>query len=677
MPNTYVNKVQTADGTALIDLTSDTAVASNVVSGKYFHLATGERVQGSIATRTSSDLTASGATVTVPAGYYASDASKAVANGTVTAPSSINEINATKIINATTISLSKTVSVTPVVSTAGYVSSGTAGNVNVSLQAALTTKSTESYHPSTSDQTISSGTYLTGLQTIKGVTVSGLSASNIKKDVVVKIGDSTDDDCVTSVTGTYEGGGNEFVVTVSYNSTTQMWEPDRTISEIVTASQTGMNISVNADATPATATADGSYDSRDHILIYCVREFNDSSLDSIIEQYYQLDEDNGLTKTGEETYIIPSGSTTITQNGNNIDVTELSSINVAVSGGGVVITDTTDSAGGTIRTITAEAVTLQSKTNISPTTSSQTIEPDTGYTGLSSVQINAMPTMTLPTSAAASATSGYSSKATISRSTSDQYINIPTGYNSAGAYYKVNAVANGSATAPATITGSSATVSTGTNTLTLTKTVSVTPSVTAGYVSSGTAGNSDVSLTASVTTQAAQTIHPSTSDQTISSGRYLTGTQTVKAVTLSNLTAENIKSGVVVKVGDSTDDDCVTSVTGTYSGGGGSSKNVQTVQSTSRRNNTALGSITSLTCSTAGTYDVYWTCARSNTSQTWGSQLYIGGSAYDSENTTWSNNVQNNHLENVSISANQTVAVYGRSRSGYYIYAPQLTIVQK
>ena len=45
--NPYVNKVQTADGTTLIDLTSDTAVASDVASGKYFHLATGERVQGS------------------------------------------------------------------------------------------------------------------------------------------------------------------------------------------------------------------------------------------------------------------------------------------------------------------------------------------------------------------------------------------------------------------------------------------------------------------------------------------------------------------------------------------------------------------------------------------------------------------------------------------------------
>ena len=104
--------------------------------------------------------------------------------------------------------------------------------------------------------------------------------------------------------------------------------------------------------------------------------------------------------------------------------------------------------------------------------------------------------------------------------------------------------------------------------------------------------------------------------------------------------------------------------------------NVQTEQSTSRRNNTALGSVASLTCSTAGTYDVYWSCARSNTSQTWGSQLYINGTAYDTENTTWSNNVQNNHLTGVVLSANDTVAVYGRSRSGYYIYAPQLTIVQ-
>ena len=45
--NEYVNQVGLADGTVLIDLTTDTAVAADVQSGKYFHLATGERVQGS------------------------------------------------------------------------------------------------------------------------------------------------------------------------------------------------------------------------------------------------------------------------------------------------------------------------------------------------------------------------------------------------------------------------------------------------------------------------------------------------------------------------------------------------------------------------------------------------------------------------------------------------------
>lgn len=46
MANQYVNQVGLADGTILIDLTTDTAVASDVQSGKYFHLKTGERVQG-------------------------------------------------------------------------------------------------------------------------------------------------------------------------------------------------------------------------------------------------------------------------------------------------------------------------------------------------------------------------------------------------------------------------------------------------------------------------------------------------------------------------------------------------------------------------------------------------------------------------------------------------------
>lgn len=120
-------------------------------------------------------------------------------------------------------------------------------------------------------------------------------------------------------------------------------------------------------------------------------------------------------------------------------------------------------------------------------------------------------------------------------------VTVPAGYYSSQAS---KSVASGSATAPATISGTSATVSTGTNTLTLSKTVSVTPSVTAGYVSAGTAGNSSVSLTASVTTKAAATITPGTSNQTIASGTYLTGAQTVLGD--ADLVAANIVYGKTI-----------------------------------------------------------------------------------------------------------------------------------
>ena len=46
--NPYNNKVELSDGTTLIDLSNDTAVASDVASGKYFHLATGQRVSGTL-----------------------------------------------------------------------------------------------------------------------------------------------------------------------------------------------------------------------------------------------------------------------------------------------------------------------------------------------------------------------------------------------------------------------------------------------------------------------------------------------------------------------------------------------------------------------------------------------------------------------------------------------------
>lgn len=136
----------------------------------------GVKYTGNIPSKSSSDLTASGATVTVPAGHYASQASKAVASGSATAPASISGTSATVSTGTNTLTLSKTVSVTPTVS-AGYVASGTAGNSSVSLTASVTTKAAATITPGTSAQEIAAGTYLTGKQTIAGD--SNLVASKI------------------------------------------------------------------------------------------------------------------------------------------------------------------------------------------------------------------------------------------------------------------------------------------------------------------------------------------------------------------------------------------------------------------------------------------------------------------------------------------------------------------
>lgn len=125
----------------------------------------GVKYTGSIQTKTAANLSASGATVTVPAGYYASQATKSVDSGSATAPATISGTSATVSTGTNTLTLSKTISVTPTVS-AGYVSSGTAGNSAVSLTASVTTKSAATLQPGTSAVTIAAGTYLTGAQTI-------------------------------------------------------------------------------------------------------------------------------------------------------------------------------------------------------------------------------------------------------------------------------------------------------------------------------------------------------------------------------------------------------------------------------------------------------------------------------------------------------------------------------
>lgn len=159
--------IDTSDAT----LTSGAQMLDGVTS-----YAGGTKVTGSIPSKGSADLTVSGATVTVPAGHYATAASKSVASGSATAPATISGTSATVTTGTNTLTLKKTISVTPAV-TAGYVSAGTAGNSSVQLTASVTTKAAATITPGTTAQTIASGTYLTGAQTIAGD--ANLAAQNI------------------------------------------------------------------------------------------------------------------------------------------------------------------------------------------------------------------------------------------------------------------------------------------------------------------------------------------------------------------------------------------------------------------------------------------------------------------------------------------------------------------
>lgn len=196
-------------------------------------------------------------------------------------------------------------------------------------------------------------------------------------------------------------------------------------------------------------------------------------------------------------------------------------------------------------------------------------------------------------------------------------------------------------------------------------TISAMPTGTAGTptATKGTVSNHSVNVTPSVTNTTG----------------YITGsTKTGTAVTVS---ASELVSGNKSITANGNNIDVANYSTVSVNVSGGSSKNAQVVQGTTRTTSSTLTAIgAEMTVSKTGTYDVYWSAFRSNTSTqyTFATKLYINGTGYGSEQTTWSNHQQNVHLSNVSLSANDKIRVYGRESRGssYYMYAGTLTIVE-
>lgn len=141
-------------------------------------------------------------------------------------------------------------------------------------------------------------------------------------------------------------------------------------------------------------------------------------------------------------------------------------------------------------------------------------------------------------------------------STKDGSYTIPTGYHSGSGTVKISdtekaKIIPANIKKGVTILGQTGTCEAGTTT-SGTDTTDATAS--ASDIRSGkTAYVNGRKLTGTIPNQTAQTIIPGTTDKTISSGKYLSGTQTIKGD--SKLVASNIKSGI-----------SIFGVTGTYTG---------------------------------------------------------------------------------------------------------------
>lgn len=244
------------NGVTQMDVTQDTVTASSMALDVTAHGADGELVTGNIASKSSSDLTASGATVTAPAGLYTADATKTVASGTEGTPS------ATKgTVN------NHSVPVTPsVTNTAGYISGGTKTGTAVTVSASELASGNKSIN-----------------QNGTGIDVVGYSTVSVAVPNSIVIADASNSTGTTAVI-TADNIGTLITKTITSNGTYAASSDNADGYSSVTVNVSGGGSTLNGTFTGGgtqTATISCSFEPRE-VYIYTTEMGNDVTSRGVI-----------------------------------------------------------------------------------------------------------------------------------------------------------------------------------------------------------------------------------------------------------------------------------------------------------------------------------------------------------------------------------------------------------
>lgn len=614
-------------------------------------------VGSGITRRSSTDLSASGGTVTAPAGYYSAAASKSVQSGTEGTPSASKSAVS-----------DHAVTVTPsVTNTEGYISGGTHTGTAVQVTAAELESGTKQI--TSNGEGIDVGGYaevdVSVTPTLLDVTdsVTPTESQQVKTYNTPSGVDglSSVEVTVEAISSTYVGSG----VTRRSSSDLSASGATVTVPAGLYASQASKSVASGTEGTPSATKGTVS----NHSVNVTPSVTNAAGYIA------------GGTHTGTAVTVtaaeLESGTLEITENGDGIDVTGYAAVDVAVSDSVFVVTIVWDDE---------EEMWAPDKTyeEIYAAYSNQTpleVVPDPSYSyviGEQLVQGHYEPRLD---SFMYTVFNGTTETTYLYNEDSDiTVLNSRDLYDTSGATIS----GNGQLLSGVKAVGADGTVYTGNipskSSSDLTAS-GATVTVPAGHyasqatksVASGTAGTPTASKSA--VSNHAVTVTPSvTNAEGYISGGTKTGTGVqVTAAELESGTKSITQNGTGIDVtGYSAVDVAVPT--------GGSSKAFQIDNSNHRVNTTGYTNTGAyLKVTKAGKYDIYWSAFRSSTSSgTNGTQWYKNGVAQGSAYTTWSNSYcQNPHVSGVTLAANDEIEIYARASStSRYCCVENLMIIE-